>query len=191
MLKSLDILPTASDLDWLAFDLLSEAPMPPETQQRLLRFPLGLEDSALLPLEQITEIFRVNVADILPVPEMPDQILGICNWRGEMLWLIDLNHLVGCPPLFGQEPVLIPPMVMVVQVKGRSLGLVVRQVNDIELHDLQQLQPPSVGLFPPKLLPFVLGALRGGNGTVLDVTAISQYPLWQIHYKEASSTTEQ
>lgn len=191
MLNSLDFVPTATSLDLLTFDLLSEAPMPPETQQRLLRFPLGLEDSALLPLEQITEIFRVNVAEILPVPEMPNQILGICNWRGEMLWLIDLNHLVGCPPLFRQDPVLVPPLVMVVQVKGQSLGLVVPQVNDIELHDLQQLQPPSVGLFPPKLLPFVLGALRGGNGTVLDVTAISQYPLWQIHYKEASSTTEE
>lgn len=191
MLNSLDFVPTATSLDWLTFDLLSEAPIPPENQQRLLRFPLGLEDSALLPLEQITEIFRVNVADILPVPEMPNQILGICNWRGEMLWLIDLNHLVGCPPLFRQDPVLVPPMVMVVQVKGQSLGLVVPQVNDIELHDLQQLQPPSVGLFPPKLLPFVLGALRGGKGTVLDVTAISQYPLWQIHDKEASSTTEE
>jgi positive phototaxis protein PixI len=70
---------------------------------------------------------------------------------------------------------------MVVQVQGQSVGLVVQQVNDIELHDLQQLQPVAPGLFPPKLLPFVLGALRGDNGTVLDVIAIAQYPLWQSH----------
>jgi positive phototaxis protein PixI len=75
---------------------------------------------------------------------------------------------------------------MVVQVNDQAVGLVVQQVNDIELHELQQLQPAAVGLFPPKLLPFVLGAMPGGNGTVLDVTAITQYPLWQVHRGQAS-----
>jgi positive phototaxis protein PixI len=189
MPTSLDSLLTATTLDPLISDLLSEVPLTPDTRQRLLRFSLGREDSALLPLEQITEIFRVNPAEILPIPEMPSQVLGICNWRGEMLWLIDLNHLVGSPPLFQQEPVLAPPVIMVVQVNGQSVGLVVPQVNDIELHDLQQLQPAAAGLFPPKLLPFVLGALRGGNGTVLDATAITEYPLWQRHHRGVSSTT--
>lgn len=181
---------TSTSLDLLTSDFFGEDQVPPETGERLLRFPLGDQDNALLPLNQITEIVRVNVAEILPVPEMPNQVLGICNWRGEMLWLIDLNHLVGCLPLFQQRPVLVPPVVMVVQVNGQSVGLVVPQVNDIELHDLQQLQPAAVGLFPPKLLPFVLGAIRGGNGIVLDVTAIAQYPLWQIHHQGVSSTSD-
>jgi hypothetical protein len=36
---------TATSLDLLTLD-----PLPPETRQRLLRFPLGLDESALLPL---------------------------------------------------------------------------------------------------------------------------------------------
>ena len=159
--------------------LTLDEPLPPETRQRLLRFPLGEQDSALLPLEQIAEINRVNVAEILPVPEMHDCIFGICNWRGEMLWLVDLNHLLGGSPLSEGGQMLASPVAMVIQVNHQYLGLVVQQVNDIELHDLQQLQPAAMGLFPPKLLPFVLGALPGGNGTVLDVTAISQCALWQ------------
>lgn len=172
---------TATHFDPLALDFFDEVPLSPETRQRLLRFPLGSEDSALLPLEQIAEIFKVNVAEILPVPDMPNQVLGICNWRGEMLWLVDLNHLVGCQPVFRQELVLELPVVMMIQANNRSVGLVVPQVNDIELHDLQQLQSAAYGLFPPKFLPFVLGALPGGDGTVLDVTAITQYPLWCTH----------
>src|SRR4028119_1239001 len=113
MPTSLDSLLTATSLDLLTFD-----PLPPETRQRLLRFPLGLQDSALLPLEQIAEILRVNVAEILPVPEMPSCVLGIGNWRGTMLWLIGLNHLLGYPPLSQQERVLPTPMAMVVQVNG-------------------------------------------------------------------------
>ena len=169
-----------------SLDLLTLDPLPPETRQRLLRFPLGLEDSALLPLEQIMEIIRVNVAEILPVPEMPSCVLGICNWRGTMLWLIDLNHLLGYPPLSQQERVLPTPMAMVVQVNGQTMGLAVQRVQDIELHELQQLQPATPGLFPPKLLPFVLGALPGSSGTVLDVTALTQCPLWQVHQGRVS-----
>ncbi len=183
MLTSLDSVLTATSLDLLTLD---DDPLPPETRQRLLRFPLGLEDSALLPLEQITEILRLNVTEILPVPEMPSCVLGIGNWRGEMLWLVDLNHLVGYRSLSSVRQVSASPVAMVVQVNDQAVGLVVQQVNDIELHELQQLQPAAAGLFPPKLLPFVLGALPGGNGAVLDVTAIAQSPLWQIHQGRAS-----
>ncbi len=179
MLTPLDDVLTAN-----SFDLLTlEDPLPAETGERLLRFPLGQEDSALLPLAQIAEIFRVNVEEILPVPEMPSCVLGIFNWRGEMLWLIDLDQLLGYLPL---SLMAATPMAIVVQSNSQSLGLVVSQVNDIELHDLQKLTNAAIGLFPPKLLPFVLGALPEGSGTVLNVTAITQCPLWQTHRGEIS-----
>jgi positive phototaxis protein PixI len=176
MLTSLDSALTAINLDPLTLD-----PLPPETRQRLLRFPIGFQDSALLPLEQIAEIFTVNLAEILPVPEMPSCVLGICNWRGEMLWLVDLNQLVGYPSLSTLEPVLTSPVTMVVQVDDRSIGLVVQQVNDIELHELDRLQAAAPGLFSPGLMPFVLGYLPRASGTVLDVTAITASSLWQRH----------
>lgn len=75
---------------------------------------------------------------------------------------------------------------MVVQVNDHSIGLVVTQVNDIELHALEQLQPAAPGLFPPKLLPFVLGALPGVKGTVLDITAIARSPMWKMHQRGVS-----
>ncbi|QDL07334.1 chemotaxis protein CheW [Brasilonema octagenarum UFV-E1] len=160
-----------------SFEPLELNPLLPEINlSKLLRFPLGLQDSGLLPLEQIGEISRVNLASILPIPEMPSCILGICHWRGEMLWLLDLNHLIGYPHLTMQAT----PVAIVVKVNEQAIGLVVPQVDDIESYDLQQLQKAAPGLFPPKLLPFVLGALPNGN-IVLDVTAITQYPLWQIH----------
>jgi positive phototaxis protein PixI len=162
-----------------SLDLLGLDPLPPETNlTKLLRFPLGVKDSALLSLEQIAEVIKINVAEILPIPEMPSCVLGICNWRGEMLWLLDLNHLVGYPPLIATAT----PLAIVVQVSERVVGLVVQRVDDIELHDLQQLQQAVAGLFPPKLLPYVRGALPGGN-TVLDVMAITQCSLWKLHEK--------
>ncbi|NEP11481.1 MAG: chemotaxis protein CheW [Symploca sp. SIO2C1] len=168
-MTSLDSLITLTNLDPLTLE-----PLAPETRQRLLRFSLSKQESGLLPLEQITEILRLNWAEILPVPEIPSCVLGIGNWRGEMLWLVDLKELVGCTPLSKTGQMLTPPVAMVIEVNNQPLGLVVEQVNDIELHDLQQLQPAAAGTFPPKLMPFVLGSLPGVSGIVLDVTAITK-----------------
>ncbi len=165
-----------SNLDTLMLD-----PLPPETRVRLLRFPLGSQNSMLLPLEQITEIIKIDVTEILPVPEMPSCLLGICNWRLEMLWLLDFNNFVGYPSTFELEPMLTSLTVIVVQINHQSLGLGVQQVNDIELHDLQQLQSVPLGLFPPDLLPLVQGTLPGSSDAVLDLKAIIHCPLWKKH----------
>ncbi len=159
----------------------SDPPFPEESRQKFLRFSLGSQDSGMLPLEQISEVLNVTVANILPVPEMPSCVLGIYNWRGKMLWLIDLQHLVDYPPLLQQGRGLGSLMAMVIQMDGQSMGLVVQYVNDIELHDAEQLQPAAAGLFPPRLLPFVKGYLPGANGTVLDTGAIASFPMWQVH----------
>lgn len=162
-----------------SLDFLTLEPLPPETRQRLLRFPLQGQETGLVSLEQISEILRLNLTEILPVPAMPCCILGVCNWRGETLWLIDLNQLVGDSPLAPTASASV--VAIVIQVNEQAVGLVVNQVYDIELHDLQQLQPTIPGLFAPKLMPFVLGALAGDQGVVLDASAIAQCPLWHIH----------
>lgn len=156
-------------------------PLPSEIQQRLLRFPLGHQDNALLPLEQIAEVLRINASDILPVPEMPQCVLGICNWRGDMLWLVDLNLMLGYLSLEQQGKLSDVVVVLVVQVENQSMGLIVSDVNDIEYHNLQHLKPAMPGVFPPKLLPFILGSLPENQGIVLKVHAIRHYPLWQVH----------
>ena len=173
--------PLDSVLTITSLNLLTSDPPRPDSRQKFLRFSLGEHDSGLLLLKQISEVIGVSVTEILPVPEMPSCVLGIYNWRGEMLWLIDLEHLVGFPPLSRLARGLASLMTMVIQVDGQSVGLVVQYVNDIELQDAQQLQPASAGLFPPELLPFVKGYLPGANGTVLDTEAIARSPLWQVH----------
>jgi positive phototaxis protein PixI len=165
-------------------DALIVNPLPKENVVRLLRLPLELGDSALLPLEQIREIIRVDVAEILPVPEMPSCVLGICNWRGEMLWVVDLNDLVGYPSPFRTQQLLLSSlMILVIQVNNQSIGLGVQQVKDIELHDMRQLMPATPGLFSSSLLPFVAGTLPGCGDAVLDVKAITQCPLWKKHQR--------
>lgn len=160
-----------------------------DTSEKFLRFKLGLEGKALLSLSIIHQVMRVSAAEILPVPQMPGCVLGIYNWRGEMLWLVDIGQLLGFPALYG-DPNLSNGgqageiMAIVVQTNEQYLGLVVPQINDIELHDIKGLNVPSIGLFPPEVLPYLQGYLIGDEREVLMVLnaeAIAQTPLWQVH----------
>ncbi|MGF1514639.1 MAG: chemotaxis protein CheW [Elainellaceae cyanobacterium] len=162
----------------LTLESLDFSQPPPDTRQRLLRFQLNTQDSGLLRLEDIAEVLQIAVASILPVPGVPEEVLGICNWRGNMLWLVDFGSLTGYPALLSQAVGLTSLTVLVIQVQGKAVGLGVSQFDDIELHDLNQLQPLALDLFPTKLYPFIAGVLPGDGGVVLNAPSIIQCPLW-------------
>lgn len=74
----------------------------PDSQTRkFLQFYIGERDFALIPVETVAEIATVRLSEVLPVPEMRSCILGVYNWRGEMLWVVDFGELLGYPPLYG------------------------------------------------------------------------------------------
>lgn len=142
--------------------------------QRFLRFHLGFEDTALLPIDEVREVLRIAATDILPVPHMPESVLGVYNWRGEIVWTIDLNQLVGFPAIAPDLTATSSAIAIVLECDGQHLGLVVPQIEDIEWHDSPNVQPPSAGLFPDRLLPFVQGYLSEASSMVLNPRAIAR-----------------
>lgn len=161
-------------------DPLGLTPLPVDNRQRFLRFVISQRNDALLPLNQILEVMQLPLEDIFPVPDMSSCILGVCSWRGETLWLVDLNHLVGYTPLCQQVQLLASPMVVVVQHSGRALGLVIEQVSDVDRFDEAEIRMEA-GLCPASLEPFILGYCPQQGGTVMNVAAIVNAPRLQSH----------
>jgi positive phototaxis protein PixI len=159
-------------------DPLGLTPLPVDNRKRYLRFMLSQKNDTLLPLNEILEVMQLPLEEVFPVPDMPGCILGVCSWQGETLWLVDLNHLVGYTPLCQQSQLVSPPIVIVVQSAGHSLGLVVEQVSDVDLFDEAKIHLEP-GLCP--LEPFVSGYCPQQGGTVLDIASIVNSPLWQSH----------
>ena len=164
----------------------------PDLREKFLRFQLGPDGKALLPLDIIYQVMRVPKPEILPVPQMPNCVLGIYNWRGEMLWLVDIGQMMGFGPVTGEVSLPLSYqagmggdlMAIAIQVNNLSFGLIVPQINDIELHDPHHLLVPSIGLFPPEVVPYLKGYLIGANNEVLMVVnaeAIAKAPLWKLH----------
>ncbi|HEY9690846.1 MAG TPA: chemotaxis protein CheW [Oculatellaceae cyanobacterium] len=163
-----------------ATNILQSSDHSQSSEKKFISFKLGLKDIALLPLECIAELCQVSIGDILPVPEIPNGVLGIYNWREEILWLLDINALTGFPAITQQE-LLLTMMAMVVQVEGKFLGLLVPQVNDIEVLDVQDMKIPDHQLFKDELMPFLQGYFITKDNEILRVLnpeAISQVSLW-------------
>ncbi|ESA32715.1 chemotaxis signal transduction protein [Leptolyngbya sp. Heron Island J] len=157
-------------------DPLGLTPIPEDTRQRFLRFQLSGENETLLPLEVIAEVLQLEAVEILPIPEVPNYLLGVCNWRGEILWLTDLNILVGSLPLWQWAPSLENPMVIVVESGDRKVGLVVEQVDDVERVAPETLHLPTEFDSSP-IAPFVMGYLPNHSGVVLDVDVVVERSL--------------
>lgn len=156
-----------------------------ETKQKFLSFNLGVKDQAVISLEHITEILRVSLTEICVVPQMPNCVLGIYSWRGEMLWLVDLEEMLGYQPLLQGSNLLTKMMAIVLENEGKYLGLLVRQLTDIEWLDLEQMKIPTADLFYPAMSPFLQGYFTNGSEEMifnLDALAIMQSPLWSSHH---------
>ncbi|RUT06643.1 hypothetical protein DSM106972_029000 [Dulcicalothrix desertica PCC 7102] len=168
MLPSLDSLLKTANTQSL-FDIPLE-----DNRRRLLSFPIGKYGNSVIALEQITEILRVNLDEILGVPEIPSSVLGAYNWRGEMLWLIDLEQMIGGASLYEQVPLSKQPIAIVIQLDNYCFAIVVKSVNEVELHDTTQIIPAKPGSFSTQLLPFITGYLPNGS-TVFNPKAVVQF----------------
>lgn len=150
--------------------------------KKFLQFQLGREenitgtvgDKALLDAKLVTEIITISNNEILPVPQMPHCVIGIYGWRSEMLWIVDLENLLGYPPsqfinTEEIEPELADLTLMIVQYQGLSLGLVIPKVDSIVQYNLDAFKSSSVELFSEDLMPFLQGYFTDSNNDIIMV----------------------
>jgi positive phototaxis protein PixI len=155
-----------------------------EKQQKFLSFNLGVGDTAVISLDQITEVLQISWGDICGVPQMPSYILGVYNWRDEMLWLVDLDEMLGYPPLSQTANMVVKMMAIVLEENGKYLGLLVRQLMDIEWLDPHQMKAASAELFSPSISPFLQGYFMNDEEKMilnLDAEAIIHSPVYAHH----------
>jgi positive phototaxis protein PixI len=155
-----------------------------DTKEKFLSFNLGARDTAVISLNHITEILQVTLAEVCGVPQMPNFVLGIYSWRGEMVWLVDVEEMLGYPPLLQGANFVSKMMAVVLENEGKYLGVLVRHLIDIEWLDTQQIKLPSAELFYPAMAPFLQGYFINAAEEMvfsLDALAIIQSPIWVTH----------
>ncbi|MCF2147729.1 chemotaxis protein CheW [Desmonostoc muscorum LEGE 12446] len=140
---------------------------PQGNNQRFLRFPLNGKVNGLLPLADLRGVIQVALTEILPVPQVAEFLLGIMNWRGEAIWILDLAALLGATHWCRREGVRNSGMAMLVQVQNQTVGLLVEQVNTIEVYDPQERLAVSASMLPARLGSFLQGYFVDSQGSPL------------------------
>ena len=149
------------------------------TSEQFLRFYLEPDTTALLPIDQLTEVLTIPIGQIVPIFNMPAWVMGVYNWRGEILWMVDLNHLVGLTPWYQQTTVASAHTAVVLHVRSNNptspnvrsqmIGLVVNRVEDIEWCNPDLIQSPPLSTVTTELVPFLRGYWLKPNGEMLVV----------------------
>ncbi len=155
----------------------TESPDQKGEQKQFLKFHLEPETQVMLPLADVTEVLKIPLGKIVPIPQMPPWVMGVYNWRGEILWTVDLGHLIGLHTWYQQKKNNTNYSVIVLssgrkgQKKGSSstvsLGLIVTQVEDIEWCNPDLIQSPPASAVTTELAPFLQGYFLQPDGQMI------------------------
>jgi positive phototaxis protein PixI len=148
-------------------------------EEQFLRFAIAPSTKGLMSISQMSEVLTIDCGQILRMPHMKPWVMGAYNWRGAIIWMLDLGRLLGLPPLHQPENARSSYKAIVVYLPlqsdrcdlsadRRALGLVVSQIEDIEWFDPASIQalPPSSGT---ESLPFLRGYYLSTDGEALAV----------------------
>lgn len=173
--------PPLSTASITSLESLLNPPGAIEPLQKFLRFQLDPTQSMLLPVEEIAAVQTIPISDILPVPQMSACILGMSNWRGEALWLVDLSQQLGFKAIAQQVDRVTILSAIVIQSGRKSLGLIVPEIDEIQEYNPDTLLKPSPDLFPQPISSFIKGYFKHDRSVVLSAAAIFQDPALHIH----------
>ncbi len=157
-----------------------------QVMEQFLQLHFASEMTALLPTEHLTEVITVPPEQIMPMPHMSPWMMGTYNWRGEILWLVDVGCLIGLTPLYQQviptytSAVLqFPPPPNTFNDTGLQIvGLVFNQVGNIERCDPNLIEEvSSVSGSNPELEKFLRGYWVKSESEILAV--LNPDVLWQ------------
>jgi positive phototaxis protein PixI len=160
-----------------SLDSAASASTSSKANEQFLRFYLFPNTTVLLPIEQLTEVLTISRDQIVPIFHLPPWVMGVYNWRGEILWMVDLGHLVGLTP-WHQQPIGASSYTAIVLqarsnsvkstgTKSQMLGLIVNRVEDIEWCNPDLLQSPPASTVTPELAPFLRGYWLKPDGEML------------------------
>jgi positive phototaxis protein PixI len=148
-----------------------------EAGKRFLEFTFPKDLNALLPLVNLQGAIEIQLADILPVPQMSGSLLGILNWRGKATWIADLSQLAGGSYYSQYYPQATKAMVLMVQLESATIGLMIDRTISVVAHDPETALATDDHLCVPSLRSLVGGYFlddRHHPWLMLDVPKVFQ-----------------
>jgi positive phototaxis protein PixI len=124
---------------------------------RFLGFTINDDFNALIPLVDLQATIKISLSEILPVPQMKESLLGIINYAGKAIWVVDLAHLLGGTHYSTQIPIRTSGMGMLFQIQNETIAILVQKVSKIETYNPDRCLPIGDAMFPDRMKSFLSG----------------------------------
>lgn len=121
-------------------------------------------------IEALYALEAISLRELIPVPCTPAFVLGVVNYRGRILAILDLRRILNLPG----EGVMEGSKVVAVEAGGMTLGILVNTVVGTISVLTSKVAPP-----PEALTGLRLALIRGVTEefiTVLDLHALARAP---------------
>lgn len=127
--------------------------------------PQGLR--GMIPTTQLAETINLDLGNIVQMPDLPPAVVGVCGWRGEVLWLVDLSYALRLPPLLAGDYPSAKCSVLRVTVNQQSFGMLVTEVQQLIRCDRQKITPEALPQIPKEVVSVIAGQFQPSPGEVI------------------------
>lgn len=135
--------------------------------------------TATIARQGATELIDISSDLVVPIPHLPVAVLGVYNWRGEVLWVVDLAVLLGASERQCHSERRSYPTIVVRAIdpggETKTIGLAVDEIADIEWCELALSPAATVAPQQVERSGWVKGYAISPSGaklTILDELAI-------------------
>ncbi|MDY7003863.1 MAG: chemotaxis protein CheW [Cyanobacteriota bacterium] len=132
----------------------------------------------ILSTDDLDEVITLDYRKILQIPGMPTIVVGVFQWHGEIMWLIDIAYLMGFNPLlstgYNQEKI----RVVKVKYKDNYLGILVQKVGNlinVETKNITLLKQKKINTRVAKFIKGTCTNSAGKKMMIVDIEKIIQY----------------
>ncbi len=135
-----------------------------------------------LPVESAIEVLSLSPTQICFIPAVDPLLLGVVNWRRQLLWTLDLSDLIKIRPEVerSHQSSQLTTIVLQAQSSKQQIGCIVSELAGIVDLSSAHVRPlPSQ--IPESVRPYFSGFVKQSTPILLlDPAAVLQSPRWQM-----------
>ncbi len=119
-----------------------------EIELQHLALEQEITNKLLVPINRTAEVMNLSRGDLCLIPAVHPALLGVCNQRGRLLWVLDLSQLMGGEKqdtkIRSSEKITAIVMMMpnqLEQQEGRIAGIVttLKRIVTLETEDIKPI----------------------------------------------------
>jgi positive phototaxis protein PixI len=117
---------------------------------------------ALLAMVNIQEVINTSTVNVVPVPNMTANVLGLLNHRSQVYWVMDLGQILGLSPL---DTSITKYAVAILSIEQTVMAIALPMIKAVQQFSRDRIQNPPTDTLKT-LVPYLEGCVIQANQSI-------------------------